>query len=193
MKTVFENYLRKNTTLSDEDICLVSSIAVEKTFRKHDLLLRAGEICRHKIFILTGLLRTVTIKEDGTQYILQFSQSQNWTVDVESYDLQQASKNTIDAVEPTEVLMWSKSDFDSLLLNNATLKKFSEQVISRNSHFTGQRLAMLLSGTPEEKYRDFIKNYPNLLLRLPLHMIAAYLGISIKTLTRLRYELLQRA
>lgn len=193
MKTVFENYLRKNTTLSDEGICLVSSLAVEKTFRKHDLLLRAGEISRHKIFILTGLLRTVTVKEDGTQYILQFSQSHHWTVDVESYDLQQASKNSIDAVEHTEVLMWSKSDFDCLLLNNATLKKFSEHVISRHSHSTGQRLAMLLSGTPEEKYRDFIKNYPDLLLRLPLHMIAAYLGISIKTLTRLRYELLQRA
>ncbi len=44
-----------------------------------------------------------------------------------------------------------------------------------------------LSATPEEKYNDFISKFPDLLSRLPLHMIASYLGISLKTLTRIRY------
>jgi CRP/FNR family transcriptional regulator len=171
---------------------LISSLAVERTLSKNDLLLRAGDICRHKIFIMKGLLRTITVKEDGTRYILQFSQEHTWTVDAESYDLQQPSKHSINAVEPTEVLLWSKSDFDTLLLCDSVFKKFAEQVISRNSHFIRQRLVMLLSGTPEEKYKDFIENYPGLLTRLPLHMIASYLGISVKTLTRLRRRLLQR-
>jgi hypothetical protein len=44
-----------------------------------------------------------------------------------------------------------------------------------------------LSASPEERYNDFVRDYPALLNRLPLRMIAAYLGISIKTLTRIRH------
>jgi CRP/FNR family transcriptional regulator len=49
-----------------------------------------------------------------------------------------------------------------------------------------------LSATPEEKYEEFVRTFPDLLSRLPLHMIAAYLGISLKTLTRIRAAQLHR-
>ena len=188
----FEVYLRAHTSLGEDDIDHVRSLAIPKTLRRNEFLLREGEICRHKTFIGRGLLRTYGTAADGAESILQFSPEHTWTLDVESYDRHQPARYNIAAVENTELLLWAKADFDSLLAGIPQLKSFSEQLISRNIYNSRQRLLTALSATPEEKYHEFIQSYPGLLSRVPLHMIAAYLGISLKTLTRIRQAQLKR-
>ena len=193
MKEAFKNYLLEYTQLSDEEINHILELAITRKLKRNEALLTAGEVCRHKIFVLSGILRNYAVKEDGSEHILQFSPENNWTLDVESYDSQQPAKYNIAAIEPSEVLLWYKADFDGLIAGLTAFKQHSQQLISRNIYNSRQRILTALSGTPEEKYEDFIKTYPNLLSRLPLRMIAAYLGVSIKTLTRLRHDQLQRS
>lgn len=188
----FEIYFRAHTDLNDQDIDHVRAKAIRRTLRRGELLLREGEICRHKTFVMKGLLRTFGTAADGSEHILQFSPEHNWTLDAESYDCQQPARYNIAAIEHSEVLCWSKPDFDSLLAAFPQLKSFAEQLISRNIYLSRQRLLTMLSATPEEKYHEFTQSFPDLLSRLPLHMIAAYLGISIKTLTRIRQAQLRR-
>ena len=188
----FEIYLRAHTNLNDGDIARIRSLALPKTLRRNEFLLREGEICRYKTFVIKGLLRTFGMATNGSEHILQFSPEHSWTLDAESYDCHKPSRYNIAAVEKSEVLLWSKVDFDSLMAGIPRLKSFSEQLISRNIHSGRQRLLAALSATPEEKYHEFIQSFPDFLARLPLHMIAAYLGISLKTLTRIRQAQLRR-
>lgn len=182
----FEIYLHSNTDLSDEEIGQMLAMAIPRTLKRNDFLLREGEICRYKTFVLKGLLRMFGTAADGSEHILQFASEHSWLLEAESYDNQQPARYNIASVEPGEVLLWSKTDFDSLLASITKLKTYSEQLIQRNIYSGRNRLSMALSATPEEKYHEFTKTFPDLLPRLPLHMIAAYLGISIKTLTRIR-------
>ncbi|AYL98505.1 Crp/Fnr family transcriptional regulator [Mucilaginibacter celer] len=191
MKEAFENYLNQYTQLSDEEMRQILDLATTRKLKRNEALLSAGQICRHKIFVLSGMLRNYAVKEDGSEHILQFSPESSWTLDVESYDSQQPAKYNIAAIEPTEVLLWNKADFDGLIAGLPQFKQHSQQLISRNIYNSRQRILTALSGSPEEKYEDFVKTYPTLLSRLPLRMIAAYLGVSIKTLTRLRHNQLQ--
>lgn len=192
MTDEFETYLRAHTGLDGEDIDRIRSLAVHKTLRRNDFLLREGEICRYKIFVLKGFLRTFGTAADGSEHILQFSPEHSWTLDVESYDRQLPARYNIAAIESSEVLLWAKADFDGLLAGIPQLRSFSEQLISRNIYSSRQRILTALSATPEEKYYEFIQSFPDLLARLPLHMIASYLGISVKTLTRIRQAQLRR-
>lgn len=187
MIPAFENYLRHHTQLTGPEIARICSLALQRKLKRNESLLISGEICRHKAFIVSGMLRTYSVSNDGSEPILQFSQENNWAIDAESYDQQQPSRYNIAAIEPSEVLLWHKRDFDTLLTEFPELKKYAEQLISRNSYIARRRLLAALSATPEEKYGDFAHNYPGLLSRLPLRMIAAYLGISLKTLTRIRH------
>jgi CRP-like cAMP-binding protein len=191
MQPEFEEYLKTNG-LPDEVIQGISSLAVSKTLRRNELLLQAGDVCRHKVFVVSGLLRSFSSSANGSEHILQFSPELSWTLDVESYDREIPATANISAIETTDVLLWNKKDFNQLLADYPQLKKLSEQIISRNIYYSRQRIATALSATPEEKYEDFISRFPNLLSRLPLHMIAAYLGISLKTLTRIRHAQLHR-
>lgn len=188
MTATFEQYLHGQTQLSDADILQISSLAIHRKLQRNELLLRAGEICRHKTFVISGLLRMYSIAGDGTEPILQFAPELSWILDAESYDQKQPSRYNIAAVEPSEILIWTKPSFDQALADIPALKKYAEQLISRNSYSGRQRLLTALSASPGEKYQEFVRNSPDLLARLPLHMIAAYLGMSIKTLTRIRHS-----
>jgi len=192
MVAAFQTYIRQHANLSDAEIEQVVLPATQKTVQRNQLLLHEGQVCRHKIFVTSGLLRTFGTAADGSEHILQFAPENSWTLDVESYDLQTPATMNIGAVETSEVLLWLKADFNRLLVDVPGLKAFSQQIVSRNIYNSRQRILMSLSATPEEKYDDFVQSHPTLLARLPLHMIASYLGISLKTLTRLRHAQLHR-
>jgi len=192
MLNEFENYLALQADLPDEAVRQITASAVLRRLRRNEFLFSAGEISRHKVFIVKGLLRTFHITADGNEHILQFSPEHSWTLDVESYDRQVPARVSIAAVEPSDILLWHKTDFDTLLSNIPAFKRFAEQLISRNTYYNRQRMLTILSGTPEERYADFVQTFPDFLSRLPLRMIAAYLGISLKTLTRIRHAQLQR-
>ncbi len=193
MISIFENYLRKNTDLSEADIRHISGMADERTLKKNEFIFHQGDICRHKIFVVSGLLRIFGTTPDGNEHILNFSPEGSWTLDAESYDQQTPSLYNIDAIETSELLLWKKADFDHMLQTIPELKRLAEILISRNTYNGRRRLLTALSATPEEKYDDFVEAYPKLLNRLPLRMIAAYLGISLKTLKRVRQTQLIRS
>ncbi|MGV3459243.1 MAG: Crp/Fnr family transcriptional regulator [Flavobacterium sp.] len=192
MTTGFEKYLIANTALSESEAAYMAGVAEARSLRRNDLLLSPGDVSRHKIFVVSGLLRTYGIDAQGNEHILQFSPENTWTLDVESYDKETPSSVHIGAIEPTEVLLWQKQDFEALRNELPLLRKLSEELISRNIYYSRHRMLSALSATPEERYDDFIQRFPTLLQRLPLRMIAAYLGISVKTLTRVRHAQLQR-
>lgn len=187
MVAEFQTYLLSHAPLDEADMERICSLAVSRTLRRNDFLFSEGEICRHKVFIVKGLLRTFGVSPDGGEHILQFSPEQTWALDAESYDLQIPSRYNLAAVEESEILAWSKNDFDRLLAEIPLLKTFAERLISRAIYNGRERLLSALAATPEEKYNTFARDYPSLISRLPLRMIAAYLGISLKTLTRLRH------
>jgi CRP/FNR family transcriptional regulator len=192
MHTLFETYLRTRTDLPLEAIQQISNHAVKRTLRRNEYLFNAGEVCRHKVFVLSGMLRTFSTTANGNEHILNFSAENGWTLDPESYDRETPSLVSIGAVEPSEILCWAKADFIALLNQLPQFKKFSEQIIASNIYYNRQRILKGLSSTPEEKYEEFMQEFPGYLSRLPLRMVAAYLGISLKTLTRIRHAQLQR-
>lgn len=192
MNTEFSHYLSTQTELGQDAIHSICSLAMPRSLRRNENVFSAGEICHTKIFVVRGLLRTFSTSDDGSEHIVQFAPELSWTLDAESYDKREPSRVAIGAVEQSDVLLWNKTDFDHLLKTIPLLKNYAELIISRNMYYSRQRILTTLSATPEEKYAEFVSTFPGLLSRLPLRMIASYLGMSLKTLTRLRHAQLQR-
>lgn len=178
--------------LTDEQFGSVLSVSIVKNVPRKHLFLQEGEICNHKIFVLSGLLRNYNIAEDGNEYNLKFTPEYNWTTDSESYFNKTPSKYNIEAIEASEVILWSHEDFLSLRTAVPAVGTFSENLIIRNMGETQKRVLINISATAEEKYEHFITSFPNVFRRLPLHMIASYLGVSRETLTRIRHAQLNR-
>lgn len=182
----FETYIKEQANLNDHEVQLMRSMAVERSLRRREFLLQQGQVCRYKIFITKGLLRAYSAGGDGSEHIVQFSPENSWITDPESLDKGSPSNSNIDALEPSEMVLWTKKDLHYLAANIPGLKAYFDKLISRSSYMFRQRLLSAISLTAEEKYEEFIKKFPHLLERVPLHMVASYLGVTRETLSRIR-------
>jgi CRP-like cAMP-binding protein len=190
----FIAYLRQHLPmLTTEQIELIRSVTVERKVRRKERLLQAGEVCQYKLFVIRGLLRTYHVTEAGHEYAMKFTTEEGFLTDPDSYAHQTPSKFCIDALEPSDVLMWHHDDFEGLRAAIPELNAFAEQMISRSSIDAQKRILLSISSTPEERYLNFITTYPDIFQRVPLHMVASYLGVSRETLTRIRQGLLSAA
>jgi CRP-like cAMP-binding protein len=157
-----------------------------KSIKKGTILLRQGEICKFGCKVITGCLKSYVIDATGKEHIMQFA-PEGWIItDMNSLYNNVPSDITIEAIEDSEVYwiqsetldIWEKSSREVLL---EQIKMLTRNIITAN-----KRTRMLLSSTGEERYIDFIQTYPTLTQRLPLKLIAAYIGITPEYLSEIR-------
>jgi len=182
----FEAYITAHAELTKEELKYMRSLATMKKVRRRQLLLKEGEVCRHKIFVVKGLLKNYRLKDDGTEYILRFTPENNWSIVHDSYTNQTPSKYNIDALEDSEVILWAREDFDQIMKAIPIVRVFSDRMKETSLDASQERIMMNISYTAEEKYENFITSFPDIFRRVPLHMVASYLGVSRETLTRVR-------
>jgi len=187
MFEVFEAYMMSQDGFTDDALRQMRSLSAVKSLRRKQFLLQEGEVCRYKTFVVKGLLKTYRLKDDGTEYIMRFASENSWSVDHESYNNQTPSKYYIEALEATELIQWTKENFDRLMDDIPLLKTFSEKIKASNLDASQERILMNISYTSEEKYQQFITAFPDIFRRVPLHMVASYLGVSRETLSRIRH------
>jgi CRP-like cAMP-binding protein len=187
MFEVFVKYLKdKQPDLTDEDFEKIRAVSVLKKFRKRQYLLQEGDVNRHACFVIKGCLRNYYLSEDGTEHILKFAVENWWISDLESYNNNLPSKNSIDAIEDSELLLIEKKDFERLTEDIPRFRQFHDKLKSKSVDTLQNRIISNISDSAEEKYNRFIKTYPHIFNRVPLHMIASYLGVSRETLSRIR-------
>lgn len=97
-----------------------------------------------------------------------------------------SSSINIEAIEDTEVYWIQGKAMD--VWESAKREELLEQInlLTRNIISANKRKRMLLSSTSEERYLDFIETYPTSAQRLPLKLIAAYIGITPEYLSEIR-------
>lgn len=185
MFDVFENYLSTCGSLNHKELDLIRSVSHYKKLDKKDYLLQEGNICRHNTFVCRGCLRSYRIGENASEYILDFAIEHCWINDQVSFYTKEPTSIIIDALEDSEVIQWSSDNISMLRASvptfNLFYRKYLEQTLIKN-----QRRIISLSNSAQDKYEDFIHTFPKLCNRIPLHMIASYLGMSRETLSRAR-------
>lgn len=188
MFEVFAAYLKEKAGLTEEELEEVRAVTINKHLRKRQYLLQEGDICHYNCFVAKGCLRNYRVGEDGVEHILRFAVENWWLSDTESYNNGTPSRNNIDALENSELLLIEKEDFTRLVNTIAPFKEFIDKLMARSFDASQNRIMSNISHTAEERYINFMKSYPDILNRVPLHMIASYLGVSRETLSRIRNQ-----
>lgn len=181
-------YLIEKGGLSDEDLKQIEAVVVPRKIRKRQYLLQEGDVSRYNSFVVKGCLRLYQVGKDGEEHVLKFAVENWWISDYESYYSGLPSKYNIDALENSEILMIEKSKLAILLDTIPRLRKLIEKLDARNFEATQKRILSSISQTAEERYNDFVLSCPQIANRVPLHMIASFMGLSRETLSRVRQQ-----
>lgn len=188
MFEIFRKYLEDKINLTNEDYALIESVSLFKKLRKRQYLLQAGDIFRFHAFVCKGFLRYYYVDEKGQEHIMQFAPENYWTGDFESMNYESPSKYDIDAIEESEIVLLKKEDFEMIRKTIPAFNDFVNDTLKKNAVALQERIHANISLSAEEKYSNFISKYPSISNRVPLHMIASYLGLSAETLSRVRSQ-----
>jgi CRP-like cAMP-binding protein len=188
MFDTFQKYLEDKITLTNTDYELIESLSSFRKLRKRQYLLQAGDVCRFNAFVCQGFLRYYYVDDKGQEHIMQFAPENHWTGDRESMDSGLPSKYNIDAIEDSEILLLKKEDFEIIRKTVPAFNDFVNDTLKKNVGVLQERIHASISLSTEEKYNNFISKYTSISNRVPLHMVASYLGVSAETLSRVRSQ-----
>jgi CRP/FNR family transcriptional regulator, cyclic AMP receptor protein len=184
--------LKNYADFTEQEFEVYRSFLESKIVKKKEHLLRAGEISRATAYVNKGCLRRYVIDDHAKEIILQFAVEDWWIGDLESFHFEKPSAFYIQALEESELMLLSRTNFLRVCEELPKYKTFHDEKVQRNHFATLKRLSMAKLGTPEEKYLHLIKEQPQLFQRIPLHYIASYLSIEPESLSRLRKRLSQK-
>jgi CRP-like cAMP-binding protein len=168
------------------------SLLEPRSIKRKQFLLDSGDICRHSTFVTEGCLKAFSVDKEGIEHILNFACREWWIADMYSLISQKPAILNIEALADTEVLMLSRENQLQLFKKVPAFERFF-RILTENSLVANhQRIINNLSLTAEERYVEFIKKNPTLLEFVPLHNIAAYLGITPEFLSKIRARLAKK-
>lgn len=187
----FKDYLISNLNVDEDKVDSLLDSCIVKIVKKDHFLLRANEYCNYTFFVESGLLRQYSVDEKGKEHILTFA-PENWFVtDRESIHFDRPSKYYIQALEDSQVVLLDNNFLQKLTDSLPEFSDFNLRLLHNHIHHLHKRIDLLLSASAKDRYLQFIKMYPDILLRVPQSMVASYLGIAPESLSRVRRELVQ--
>jgi CRP-like cAMP-binding protein len=189
MINVLFSHIENKVALTDEDREKIASYFVPKRLRKRQYLLQEGDVCKNLTFVAKGLLRTYNVDEKGDEHMSVFGWEGWWISDFNSFLTGEKSVFNIDAIENSELLLISQSDYEALTLAVPVMDRYF-RILYQNSLVTKERRLMsAVTYTAEEKYLKLIESNPQIIHRIPQNLIASYLGIAPETLSRIKKNL----
>ena len=190
----FRDYLKdRNLNLTKEEFNVWISSFIRKEIKKGAFFLRQGEVDKYIAFVIKGCLRLYTIDNKGKEHIAQFAPERWWVSDMDSFIKGVPATYFIDAVEDSLVLLIDSPSHQKVMNTVPQVALFFQQLMQRRQSATQSRVISSMSAPAEERYLEFMKTYPSLARRLPQHMIAAYLGITPESLSRVRKQTAHRS
>jgi CRP-like cAMP-binding protein len=188
----FKTHLLSNMGLSEEQYSEIEHLVHSLKIKKGTVLLKENQICDRAFFVCKGLLRSYTIDEMGKDHILQFASENWWIADRSSFYFDEPSALFIDVIEDAEIVYVQKEFLRRAEILSAEFTFFHTLALHKNIRQMQQRINYLLAASAEKKYLDFIETHREITFRLPLQMIASYLGITPESLSRVRKELARK-
>jgi len=186
MKAFF-SFINQVTRLNEESTEALSQVLQPLELPKGYELLRPGAVCHHFYFIEQGLTRTWYIKKgkDVTDWL---SPENSIAVSIVSFITGQPDVRGIELLEPSVLWAVSRTDLEKLYAQHHDIERLGRLLISSGAIQLQQRFDDLHFATAGQRYQKLMDTHPSFINRVPLGMIASYLGITQETLSRIRAQ-----
>ncbi|WP_420570766.1 Crp/Fnr family transcriptional regulator [Kordia sp.] len=186
MKSQLTNYLNRYADFSTEEIELIFNSLSTKTFQKKEFLLQQDQICKHRYFIIEGLVRYFRTDSDGNERISLFGIENWWITNLDSFINEIPSQNAIQTLETTTVLSISKDDLEFLYRKVPKLERAFRIITEKTLIAIQRKDEVYMKQHSKERYYSLVDTIPDFAQRVPQYMIASYLDITPEYLSEIR-------
>lgn len=187
-KEILRQHIAQTISLTDEEFDYFFSFFKTQIFQKGQAVVTSGETVDCEYFVIEGVLKSFYITDNLKMYILQFAMPTWWISDFEA--LYSGAKATInvDCISNAIVLSLSNQDREKLCREMHQVEHFFRWRTNKGYIASQKRLLSLMNNDAKSRYEELMEQYPSLYNDVPKYLIAAYLGVSRETLSRLYHS-----
>ena len=185
---IFKHILQNVTPIPKSEWQDFEQFFSERKLLKRETLWKEGEICKHLVFIIKGLIYC-SYNKDGKDIVNNLYFENSIFYDDYSFITNQPCFLNYVALETTEMIVIPKIGVTTMFDKYKSFERLGRMMVEQN-HTTSLKEGLNFnSNDAEKKYLKLINNHPYLLQRVPLKLIASYLGITPEHLSRIRKKL----
>ncbi|ELR71954.1 cAMP-binding protein [Fulvivirga imtechensis AK7] len=185
MQELLRSHIEKIVPLTDKEFELVISHFTVADFKRNHFIFEQGEKVKHAYYIISGLLKLTYVDDSAKEHIVSFAMEDWWESDFYAYFTQTKAAMSLKCLEETTVFCLSLNDYQNLCRDMPKMESFFLQKAHLGFIGSQQRILSLLTTNARERYEQLLQQYPALLQRVSKTQLAAYLGVSRETLSRL--------
>ena len=158
-----------------------------KSFKKGEILIPEGATNQDVYFIRKGLIRSYSTDDMEDEITFQLYPEYHVVSNLHSLLFNEPSQFSYEALEYTKVYSIDYDSFVEMSSKNPKLLELNRTYLGKKAMKQAyQRVESFVFLSPEERYKKYIKDYPNLVNRAPDKYIANVLGITPVSLSRIR-------
>ncbi|WP_372755863.1 Crp/Fnr family transcriptional regulator [Labilibaculum sp.] len=186
MTESLEQFIRDNFTSTEKEIAEFVSYFKPVKATKDEVMLENGEVCRYFYFIIKGCVKAYFIDAKGQESIRYVAFENGFISNIHSLIKQIPSSEFIRAVEASELLAISYTDFKFALSKRNLFKDFYIKMLEAtylNNHW---RIETFLRLDAKQRYEYMLTNSKQMVQRLSNKNLAGFLGITQESLSRIK-------
>lgn len=165
---------------------LFERFGTERRVDAHQSLVHAGDVAQAVFLLRTGAARLCLVGEDGSETTVQFFFDGDMVSSMESLVQGTRSELELRTLEPCWVRALQRDELLAQVQANPTLLG---EVLAMTQHRLLDYIRLYtsaISKSPTQRYQELLERQPEQLARIPLHMLASYLGVTPVHLSRIR-------
>lgn len=187
-KEILQAHIAKTISLTDKQFDYLFSHFKQRSFKKGQVIIAAGDKVDHEYFVLDGCLKSFYVNDDLKMFILQFAMPTWWASDYNALYSHAKATINLDCITDAEVLYLSNDDREKLCKEIHQVEHFFRWRTNKGYVASQKRLLSFMNNDAKHRYEELLAQYPALYNIVPKHLIAAYLGVSRETLSRLYHS-----
>ena len=185
MKTL----LQALTSISDKEFEDSRNNFHKVHLKKGDFLLQRGQVCKQMSFVNLGSLRTFYFNNKGKEITHCFRTKNTFISSFKSFILQELSLLSIMALEETELIVIDYDTLQKLYSTSITWQNIGRLLTERAYIEMEEYASVLNNESAKEKYLRLINEHGEILQKASVEHVATYLGVTRRTLSRIRKEI----
>ena len=183
-------YIRKFGQLDKREEGLIRQAFEKKHIPKTTYFVACGKVTDSIAFVESGVFRSLYYNNKGDDFTRYFIYEGRFIGDFQSFMDRTPSNDYIESV--TDAQLWSLNIHNFLLLEKE-IKIWPLLMVKLYGFVIESKLKTantMMNLDASERYLLFLKLYPGLANRVPLVMVASYLGITASSLSRIRKNII---
>jgi len=181
LRTQFEQVI----PLTDKEFDFILSFFVFKKYKKHQFLIQEGEPVPYLFFIDKGLLKLVYTDDNAKEHIVDFAMQGWWETDLKAFYTQSVASMSLECIDDTQVYALDLQGYNRLRKELPKLNEFFLDKTHKGFIASQQRILSMMKNNTIERFFELQERFPGIMQRVPKSLLAAYLGVSRETLSRL--------